>query len=195
MRLRPLGRVRHTQATFPSTGADDPFLSFGSSAPNFGRMSRTVAAFVALGLGLALWGTSAWAGSQSVVPSPVRRAIVRDYPGMAYVPGRLPRGYRYASWTHSKKATNYEYQLVFAEGSASKQLDLQVFRRACPAAPAWPAMGTLHVDGHAIKWSRTNTGTTVWRCMKNQGRAFVIFGLNGPRAQLADLVGYANPAH
>jgi hypothetical protein len=43
---------------------------------------------------------------------------------MAYVPGRLPNGYRYASWTHSKKSSNYEYQLVFTQGSTTNQLDL-----------------------------------------------------------------------
>ena len=113
---------------------------------------------------------------------------------MAYVPGRLPNGYRYQSWTHSKKSGNYEYQLVFVQGSTMNQVDFQVFRRTCPAAPSWPAMGILHVDGHALKWNKSNTGTTVWRCMKTHGRSFVIFGLNGARQKLAHLVGYAVPA-
>lgn len=129
--------------------------------------------------------------NQTPVPSQVREAIVKDYPVMAFLPGRLPSGYRYANWTHFKTG----YQLVFLHGSVTNQVDLQVLSRPCPAPPKGPAKATLHVNGHTLKWLQTNHGAIVWRCMTNRGRSFVIFGVNGPRQKLTDLVGHALPAH
>lgn len=143
---------------------------------------------------LALSGCSARGSNQATVPSQVRKAIVKDYPGMAFVPARLPKGYHYANWTHSR-ARHSAYELIFIHGSITHQVDLQVVRRSCPAPPKWRAKGTLHVNGHALKWLQTDNGAIVWRCMTNQGRSFVIFGLAGPLHKLAELVGYALPAH
>jgi hypothetical protein len=156
-------------------------------------MRRTPAALAVLALSLALWGAVARAG-QPAVPAAVGQAIVKAYPGMAYVAGRLPAGYRFTTWGHSKRQGDYGYQLDFSTASGKSQLTLQVLRRSCPAPPSWPANGTLHVNRHAIKWSRASTGTTVWRCLKSGAQRFVIFGVNGPLRKLAYLVGFARPA-
>lgn len=146
-------------------------------------------------LGCAARGSKPPNSNQTTAPSQIREAIVRDYPGMAFLPGRLPSGYHYANWHHFKAG----YQLVFLHGSAKNEVDLQVLRQSCPGPPKWPAKDThtLNVNGHALKWLQSDHGPIVWRCMSNQGRSFVIFGvsLSGPRQKLAELVGYALPAH
>lgn len=146
---------------------------------------------------LALYGSSlSDAAKPPTVPTHVRNAIVHDYPAMAWIPGWLPKGYRFASWTHSKRPRYFEYQLAFVKKSGGKitsQIAFQVFRRSCPTAPSWRAQGTFHVNGHTIEWSSTNTATYAWRCMKSAPR-FVIFGANGPVLKLAYLVGFARPA-
>jgi hypothetical protein len=139
-----------------------------------------------------LWGCGS---KQTTVPSQVRAAIVRDYPGTAFLPGRLPSGYHYANWHHFKAG----YDLGFLHGSVKNQVELQVLRRSCPAPPKWPAKDThtLNVDGHALKWLQSDHGPIVWRCMTNRRRSFVIFGVSfsASRQKLAELVGYAQPAH
>jgi hypothetical protein len=180
------------QATTASSGV----LLAGLPVPKVAWMRRTAAGVVGLAVGLALWGGRAWGGNQTTVPAQVRNAIVRDYPGWAFIPGRLPSGYHYASWTHSR-VLKYGYVLVFLHGSVRNQVELQVQRRSCPAPPKWPAKGTLHVNGHALKWLQSDHGPIVWRCLTKQGRSFVIFGVSSgaSRQKLAELVGYALPAH
>jgi hypothetical protein len=88
--------------------------------------------------------------------------------------------------------------MTFRHGSGKSKdyLELQVQRRSCPAPPKWTAKGTLHVNGHALEWLRTDSaGPVVWRCSTSRGRSVAIFGVGGPRQKLADLVGYAIPAH
>jgi len=153
---------------------------------------------VVFALVAALWGYFG-RGNDQTVPSQVRSAMVERYPGMAFVPGRLPSGYAYANWEYSKRR-GYAYALIFfLHGSVTHQIDLSVGRHSCPAPPKWPAKDThtLHANGHALKWLRSSNGPIVWRCMTNRGRSFVIFGLSQTaRPQdLAELVGYALPAH
>lgn len=156
---------------------------------------KGVLALVSLVIALALapYGT---AGTGATVPPAVRVAIIHSYPAMAWIPGRLPNGYHFASWTHSKSKSNFGYQLTFVNRSTSPggQFAFQVIRRACPAAPSWPSQGSFRVNGNTIKWSRTNTDTYAWRCV-NSARPFVIFGENGPVRTLAYVVGYARPAN
>ena len=147
---------------------------------------------------VALWGFYARGSNQATVPSQVRNAIVTAYPGMAFVPDRLPSGYHYANWAHSKRA-GLGYALIFQDGSGKNQIDLLVQRHSCPAPPKWPAKDThtLHVSGHALKWLQSDNGPVVWRCMTHRGRSFVISGASssGSRQKLAELVGYALAAH
>lgn len=145
---------------------------------------------------LAVWRWSARSSDQGTVPSQVRDAIVKGYPGMAFVPGRLPAGYRFANWAYSKRP-GLAYVLVFQHGSIKDQIELAVRRGPCPAPPKWPAKDThtIRVHGQALKWLQSRNGPVVWRCMTNQGRSFVIFGGAGSRQKLAELVGYAVPAH
>jgi hypothetical protein len=135
-------------------------------------------------------------GDQGTVPSQVREAIVKGFPGRAFVPGRLPTGYRYANWAYSKRP-GLAYVLIFQHGSVKDQIDLVVGRQPCPAPPKRPAKDThtLHVNGHELKWLQSSKGPIVWRCMTNEGRSFVITGQAGPLQKLAELVGYAVPAH
>jgi hypothetical protein len=160
-------------------------------------MIAVVFGAVLFALVLALCGCSARGSNQTMVPSQVREAIAKDDPGMAFIPGRLPSGYHYATWNNCRNRLCYA--INFSHGSVKNQVELQVQRRSCPHPPKWPAKDThtLHVNGQALKWLQSDNGPIVWRCMTNQGRSFVIFGLSfsESRQKAAELVGYALPAH
>lgn len=170
-------------------------------------MGRSAAGVVGLALCSALCG-GCGGGNQSTVPSHVRAAIVRDFPGWAFVPGRLPSGYHYANWIGCRNGSCYS--IGFLRGSRKStgavglgstglkngdSLSMQVVRRSCQAPPKGRAEGTLHVDGHLLTWAQTDVGTLVWRCLTIHGRSFEIFSVGGSRRKLAELVGYAVPAH
>ena len=152
---------------------------------------RTTASLLATLAFFLACGSQALARQQSTVPAQLRSALVNIYGGMAYIPGRLPEGYTYRNWSHSQKPWNFEYRLNFRSGGSSSAVSLEAVRRACPH---WPAKGTVRVNGHAIKWSRSNDETTTWRCMKYRGGAFVLFGLNASLRREAYVLGHAVPA-
>jgi hypothetical protein len=149
--------------------------------------------------GCAARGSNQTKSKQTTVPSQVREAIVRDHPGMAFLPGRLPSGYRYANWENCRNQSCYELNFRHGSGTSQVSIALQVQRRPCPALPKSPAKDThtLHVNGHTLKWLQSENGPIVWRCIANRERSFVIFGVtsSAPRRELAELVGYALPAH
>jgi hypothetical protein len=180
------------------------------------RLAAAVAVTTAVVAGIVIGAMASLGSNQTMVPSQVREVIAKDYPRMAFLPGRLPSGYHYASWNNC--ADRLCYAIGFSHGSgpighavvglgeppgkSQAYLELQVKRQSCPAPPKYPAKDThtLHVNGHALKWLHADTGGPfVWRCMTNQGRSFVIAGFGGrPRQKLAEvteLVGYARPAH
>ena len=133
------------------------------------------------------------------MPIRVQDSIARQYPSMAYVPGRLPTGFHFQSWTHSKKARYFEYQLIIVKpasnGGTARQLAFQVLRRSCPSAPSWPAQGSIRVRGRAVKWSRTKADSYAWLCMRSsRGQSVVVFGMDGSNRENALLAGYAEPA-
>ena len=150
---------------------------------------------VLFALVLALLGCGS---SHSTVPSQVREAIVKGFPGMAFIPGRLPSGYHYESWNNCRNRSCYSMGFLHGSPKNKDYLNLSVKRGSCPAPPKWPAKDThtLRVDGHALKWSKTDTvGPVVWRCLTKQGRSFVIFSEGGATQKLAELVGSAVPVH
>jgi hypothetical protein len=146
---------------------------------------------------LALGVSSGLATRQPVVPLRVQRTVANLYgKEMAFVPRRLPAGYRFAGWSHSRKPSLFEYQVNLVKrdstGAILAQVAFQVLRRPCPSAPAWGAQGYVRIDGRRIAWSRTNSDTYAWRCMTTaKGRSFVIFGMNGPVRTDAYLTAYA----
>lgn len=148
---------------------------------------------------LALGVSSGSATRQPIVPLRVQRTVANLYgKEMAFVPGRLPAGYRFAGWSHSRRPSHFEYQLDVVKrdstGAIVARLAFQVLRRPCPSAPAWGAQGYFRIDGHKIAWSRTNSDTYAWRCLTTaRGRSFVIFGMNGSVRTDAYLTAYATP--
>lgn len=175
------------------------------------RLAVAVAVTTATVAGIVAGAMASLGSNQTIVPSQVREAIAKDYPRMGYVPGRLPSGYHYANWNNCRNRLCYELSFRHGSGRPGQEggglgepgnghdyLDMQVQRRSCPAPPKYSAKDThtVHVNGHALKWLHASVGPLVWRCMTNQGRSFVIFGLSGrSRQNAAELVGYAVPAH
>lgn len=158
-------------------------------------VGRIATAFVTLAITLGVYASPGWA-NQPTVPARVRLAIIREYPGMAWVPGRIPSGFRYLSWKRSRKAASFGYQLNYEGASVSAQFAFQILRRTCPSAPSWPTMRIFRVNGRRVRWSGSSSDQYAWLCKRTeQGRSYVIFAVGGgPARMLADVVGFARPA-
>jgi hypothetical protein len=137
---------------------------------------------------------SACGGStQATVPSQVRDRIVKNYPTMAFVPGRLPNGYRYKGLYFLGAGKGYE--LSFARrGAAADQIGMWVGPDACSP---W-RHHSRRVNDHTISSEMSSMGMMVWRCTNRQGRPVIITGDGGTYGtvqELDELVGYAAPTH
>ena len=115
------------------------------------------------------------------------------YPQMAWVPARLPTGYRYISFALPRRAVAFDYQLLFEKGPRRRPTSLITFelvRRRCPAPPAWPAMGKYRIGGQLIDWSQTSSDTYAWRCIAAL-HPYVLFATGEGPHPLAYVVGHA----
>jgi hypothetical protein len=134
------------------------------------------------------------------VPSYFVKAIETGYPGMDYLPSRLPKGFRYDS--SRTYATSYDVYydakgIIFGTTFEMLQAPCHQFGRA---------RHTFHVNGRRIQWSATPSAQQAWLCLTSKdGHSFGIWAraaypgdanLASPRRRrdarrLAYLVGYA----
>jgi hypothetical protein len=150
---------------------------------------------LAIVLGLSGCGRSGRAAGG--VPPQVVSAIKTRFPGMAYLPTRVPTGQTFLNWVHG--STGYDIHFH------GKQTDVtfSVVLVACSAEGS--PMHNFRVNGDTVEWSTTQTDQQTWLCMNNDGKSFVIQGsgtgygddyLRTARGMasaqaLANLVGYA----
>jgi hypothetical protein len=158
------------------------------------------AVILLLGLVPTLSGCGGSARGAGGVPSHVVSWIKTRFPGMAYVPTRVPPGETYLNWDHGP--TGFD---IYFQGKKTGAT-FSVVRVRC--STEGNTMHTFKVNGHAVEWSTTQTDQQTWLCMTSDGRSFVIQGsgegygddyLRTPRGlasarALADLVGYAKLA-
>lgn len=112
-------------------------------------------------------------GAQPAVPLRVQRLVKRRAPLAAYVPTRLPTGYRYASHENLSRSG---FDLYFS----------------CRDPPTGPVLGfgsvkmptrascsqgrptrRFRINGVLVFWSRGNNDQQAWRCM-TRGRTHVL---------------------
>ena len=92
-----------------------------------------------------------------LVPVPVQQQIVAQAPVMAYVPSRLPSGWRFRSWF----TTGSMVEIVFKEPGGG-EVDFFVTRQSgsC-AAGAFGSSGGVY-------WNKTVARAYAWRCLNGK---------------------------
>lgn len=136
-------------------------------------------------------------------PPRVAQTIRSRFPGMDYLPTRLPRGVRFQGWLLAAGG----YDIYYGRKPRHQTLGVQVGARRGRCGSKDGAMQTFHVHGRTVQWSATYTDQRAWLCMRAHGRAFVISdsaavagddNLGSARGRsdarrLAEIVAYAAP--
>ena len=124
------------------------------------------------------WRPQASAAPGTPVPTAAARAIKTHVPARyAYIPHRIPAGWRYVSWD-AGKATPALFprgkglNIWFAAGqSSSAGPGLHVFTvKRCSLRGA---MQTYRLNGTKVAWSATYADGEAWRCVAGPGRSTI----------------------
>jgi hypothetical protein len=159
-------------------------------------MQRLLVAGLAV-LALATVSAGAATSASPAVPLTVQRAIrKRVTPLAAYLPSRVPAGYRYRTWQGSRSGFEIWFgQLAFGAGVA----------HSCSVGGS--PMKTFRIAGVNVFWSATYEDQQAWRCVR-RGHVTILLqsgqsipgddGTNTPKTLrdallLARLVAYARP--
>jgi hypothetical protein len=131
---------------------------------------RTIVAIGVVAVTALLVPASAVPASSPPVPLFVQRAIKKQVrPLIAYVPTRLPAGWRYLRWgrPHTRHAP-VGMSIEFA-WRQRREPDLYwgVAVQSCPRDMA--PMKTLHIHGFKVFWSTTYEDATAWICRRRNG--------------------------
>jgi hypothetical protein len=136
------------------------------------------------------------------MPSYVLKAIDSGYPGMDYLPARLPKGFRYDGWRTYMASYDIFYDVKGISFGTTFEM------RRAPCRSLGHAMHTFHVSGRRVQWSATASVQQAWLCLTGKdGHSFgltaraAVWGdrdLSTPQhrkdaQRLANLVGYAQP--
>jgi hypothetical protein len=121
--------------------------------------------FLLAALGLAVIGGGLGAGlslggSQSPVPGSVQSLVRKAHPGLAYLPTRLPAGYRYSKYDSFRTGFGFFFSKA---GEAPNQLGYGTGLSAC--ATEGSPMHTFTMDGVQVRWSATYEDQQAWRCL------------------------------
>lgn len=131
--------------------------------PTAMRLVWSIALVGVLGV-LSLSGCGGASHPQSVpsqpssLPSGVRRAIIAKYPGAAYLPLRVPRGFRFVHWISAP--TSYVIQFV----PRTPRYELTTFAVGMGCRPGHSPMHSFQTNGKTIRWSATFNDQTAWLC-------------------------------
>lgn len=130
------------------------------------RSAGRVAALLAV-------GAAVGCGSSSTIsvalPQRLQREVAKTEPILAFVPTRLPPGYRYAD--HSVTRSGFDIWFSKA-GEAPDQLGFHVRKASC--ATQGSAMHAFHINGAVVSWSATYEDQEAWRCFARGSVRFVI---------------------
>jgi hypothetical protein len=102
---------------------------------------------------------TALAAAAPLVPTHSQQAIRQKLPQLAYVPTRIPPGFRYYKWETTTRPLlritfrNRALQTITFEASFQQG--------ACVAGK----QKTLQLDGNRVYWSQTAAGQQAWRCV------------------------------
>lgn len=136
--------------------------------------------------------------SSRVVPLRVQRVLKTHAPRVAYVPTRLPRGFRY---DHYENLGRSGFDLYFNCCSSSSVIavigfDALVLRPGDPCNQGSP-MKRLRIDGILVLWNSGHNDQMAWRCIRRGRTRLLLTGSTSsdwrtPR-RLAQMVASARP--
>ena len=118
---------------------------------------------------------------------------------MAYVPDRLPTGYRYSSWDTDTPFPG-GYRIVFVKqgsGVVVREVTFAVYPQPYAAPGVWGANpnDALHVNGHTVYWTGgAHIDNRAWRWVWAHGHSVLISADVGVARTDAYIVGYAERA-
>lgn len=100
------------------------------------------------------------------VPTFTQHAIVRRAPSYAYVPARVPLGYRYLRWTYRDTVLR-----IWFRNPAGKEITFIASARhgACTTGRE----KTFQQAGNKVYWSHTANEQQAWRCVTGPGDRLV----------------------
>jgi len=159
-------------------------------------MARIATHLLLLTVLLALCDGCSASSHEPAVPLRVRQKLVALYPGMAYVPSRLPKGYRYSSWDTDTTFPG-GYRIVFVRNRPAREVTFSVDPEPYAAPGLWGANpnDALHVNGHTVYWTGgSHIDNRAWRWAWAHGRSILISADVGQARTDAFFVGYAEPA-
>lgn len=149
----------------------------------------------------AVSGTMKQLLTTTVVPLRVQRLLKRRAPRAAYVPTRLPSGYRYFKHENLQRGG---FDLYFTCCDDSRPLigfDAVLVRRSEPCNQG-SAAKEFRIGGIVVSWNAGHNDQEAWRCIRRGGTRLLLTvsgeaQRNGtswrmPR-QLARMVAYARP--
>jgi hypothetical protein len=127
------------------------------------------------------------------VPLRVQQRLATLYPDAAFVPERLPPGYRYESWGRDVGL----YDIAFVKGPADDvQREITFSVDSTPyVAPGLQGANpndAFHIDGHTVYWvGGSHFDNSAWRWVRSGGRSLRITAANATARTDAILVGSA----
>jgi hypothetical protein len=120
-------------------------------------------------LALAVLASSAAAARQPVVPTFTQHQIAKRAPALAYVPARLPSGYRYYRWAY---VTSPQPALrIWFRNTAKKEITfIASFRKGACAAGK---QKFFQMAGNKVWWAERAEEQEAWRCVVGADRRIV----------------------
>jgi hypothetical protein len=107
------------------------------------------------------FASTASAATRPAVPAFTQHSILKRAPALAYVPARLPVGYRYHRWWY---ATSPEPVVrIWFRNRAGKELVFIASRAKGDCAAGREK--TLQMGGNKVYWSHTESEQQAWRCV------------------------------
>ena len=104
------------------------------------------------------------------VPYRIQRTIVHADPMVAYIPTRLPAGYRSAKYASDRRG----FGIWFNNPVRSpNDLGYDVLVAACSTAGR-PMHTFISLNGVRVRWSATYEDQHAWRCLTRDGMAVIL---------------------
>ena len=126
---------------------------------------RTV---VAAGVLFAGFAATSAAASAPTVPLHAQQAIKQRTALYAYVPARVPLGFRYYRWTFTSKPA--ALRIAFRNKAGWEISFVASAQAACAGAGKEKS---FQLDGNKVYWSHTAAEQQAWRCVVGRTRALI----------------------
>lgn len=142
---------------------------------------------------LTLAGGCSHANPQPPVPLHVQQRLAKLYPGMAYVPDRLPTGYSYQRWDHDVGL----YDIVFVQKGSSGEVLRGITFSVDPTPYVAPGLEganpneAYQINRHTEYWvGSAHYDSSAWRWVWSHGQSVRITAANVTARTDAQVIAY-----